>query len=105
MSDDSAPVELEDLLERDASQAASLVAAARRLLSEGRFLDLAALEGRIGALCGRIADMPKAEARRFADFLEALDEELAQLAIDIEARHTLLALERGGTASAYQRLD
>ncbi|MBF0269531.1 MAG: hypothetical protein HQL44_13170 [Alphaproteobacteria bacterium] len=107
----SANPHLEDsaacLLERDASLAASLVGAARRLLAEGRFLDLGALESRIAFLCERIALMPKDEASRFGEFLNSLSGELDALTQDIEARNTLLALERtgGGGAAAYRRLD
>ncbi|CAA6604206.1 hypothetical protein MTBLM1_20328 [Rhodospirillaceae bacterium LM-1] len=96
-----------NMLERDASLAASLVGAARRLLAEGRFLDLGALESRIAFLCERIAVMPKDEASRFGEFLGSLNGELDALAQDIEARNTLLALERtgGSGAAAYRRLD
>lgn len=107
MSQIDSPQDIADLLERDASLAASLVSAARRLLAEGRFLDLGALEARISILCGRIAEMPKDEGRRFAEFLGELNGELAALAGEIESRCDLLALERtgGGGMAAYQRLD
>lgn len=107
MSEPSQPTDINELLERDAGLAASLVAAARRLLTEGRFLDLGALEARISQLCGRISGMPQEEGQRFAVFLSELNEELDVLAQEIEARCTLLALERTGGAgmTAYARRD
>ncbi|MBI5120384.1 MAG: hypothetical protein HZA67_05225 [Rhodospirillales bacterium] len=107
MSEPSQPTDINELLERDAGLAASLVAAARRLLAEGRFLDLGALEARISQLCGRISGMPQEEGQRFATFLGELNEELDALAREIEARCTLLALERtgGSGTAAYARRD
>jgi hypothetical protein len=105
MSVPSQPQDIGERLERDAGLAASLVSAARRLLAEGRFLDLGALESRIAQLCGAIADLPKSEGKRFAHFLTELNGELEALSREIEDRNTLLALERGGSASAYRRLD
>lgn len=105
MSTPAATADIGDLLERDASLAADLVGAARRLLAEGRFLDLGALESRISLLCGRIAKMPREEGLRFAEFLEELNGELATLSQEIEARCDLLAVEQGGSAAAYRRLD
>lgn len=107
MNGASETMDVQDILEQEARQAASLVMAARRLLSEGRYLDLAALEGRVAQFCGRVAKLPKAESQRFRDFLDELHEELSGLAQDIESRCDLLAVEvAGGNAShAYRRLD
>ncbi|MBF0354509.1 MAG: hypothetical protein HQL43_04650 [Alphaproteobacteria bacterium] len=107
MSQGAIEVSLPDPLERDACLAADLVNAARRLLAEGRFLDLGALESRISDLCGRIAGMPKEEGRRFSEFLQEMNAELISLSQEIEARCNVLAIERtaGASTSAYRRLD
>lgn len=107
MSDPMTPQDAQDALEQEASQAASLVMAARRLLSEGRFLDLGALEARVAQFCKHIALLPKDEGGRFADFLDELNGELGALAQDIETRCDRLAVELGGVNanSAYRRLD
>lgn len=84
----------------DLDQVASFVAAARRLLGEGRRVDLSALEGMVRDLCSGIADAPIAEARPLVPELNALLAALELLEADLAARH---AASAGQAVKAYGR--
>lgn len=63
---------------------ASLVFTARRLLGEGRHVDLSALEGKVQEACRDIAALPVPEGRHLLPDLEDLVTALDELAADID---------------------
>ena len=78
----------------------SLIAAARRLLGDGRSLDLGSLERRVGQLCAALRRSPQAATERTHDPLRTMLADLDLL--EDEVRRQLAALARridGATAS------
>jgi len=64
----------------------SLIATARRLLDEGRIVDLKALEDRTRFVCESALQLPAAEAKPLAPALEALMTALDNLTAALTAR-------------------
>lgn len=67
-------------------KAVSLVTAARRLLSGGTMVDLAALEGKVQGICAGIADMAREDGRTLLPLIEKLLSDLDRLAEAIGER-------------------
>lgn len=64
------------VLEMD--KVAAVIATARRLMADGRTVDLAPLEGKIESLCGRVRETPVAQRdgviRAMQSLIKALDD-------------------------------
>ena len=61
----------------------SLVHTARRLLHDGRRVDLSILTDRIGEICTDVARLPEREARTLVPILERLQDALDTLAHEL----------------------
>ncbi|MBE0533411.1 MAG: hypothetical protein IH626_21530, partial [Rhodospirillales bacterium] len=72
------------MLEMD--KVASVIATARRLMGDGRTIDLSTLEGRIDALCARVRKTPPASRDVVARAMENLVRALDDLETAIRAR-------------------
>lgn len=95
-------------LERSIEQAAGLINAASRLISEGRVLDLKGLEGRIARLCRAVAVKPEDEAKSLLPRLEGLLSSLDELGRVVDERRALLSefaeeMPLPAAAAAYGR--
>lgn len=87
------PKSAELLIRTELEKAASLITGARNLMSEGRSIDLSAVEERVRAVTEAIAAAPPATAATFKEHLNVLVEILDTLQTDLEGQH--LALEDG----------
>lgn len=74
----------------------SLVLAARRLLASGTLVDLAAVEERVRAICGRVEVMPRDEGQSLLAAMEGLIARLDQLANDLEEHLRQIGAPQGG---------
>lgn len=81
----------------DLEKAASVIATGRRLLSQGRTLDLSAFEGKVAAACEAVSSLPKEEARPLLPALESLLAALDQLEQDLKSQY---AAHLGGGSPA-----
>ncbi|MEO5375555.1 MAG: hypothetical protein H7840_15010 [Alphaproteobacteria bacterium] len=79
----------------DLDKITSLIATGRRLLAEGRLVDLSALEGMVKGTCADVATLPDEEAR-------ALMFDLQRLYADLEALESDLNAYRDRAPSAEQ---
>lgn len=94
----------------DIEKASSVVATGRRLVAQGRTLDLSALETKVAAACAAIGALPKDDARDLLPALEALLGSLDQLEEDLKSQY---AAHLGGAqpadptraAAVYRRLQ
>lgn len=92
----------------DVDKASSLVSTARRLLGEGRQVDLSALEGKVHDACYGIAALPVHEGRVLLPDLEELMTALDDLTADLTAQFHSMADPRpdaGRVARAYAGPD
>jgi len=64
--------ELAPELANEAEKVAALVSTARHHLTEGKMIDLTALEGKVRAFCEAIAEAPENEARGLKDTVEGI---------------------------------
>ncbi|MBF0562591.1 MAG: hypothetical protein HQL37_11340, partial [Alphaproteobacteria bacterium] len=71
----------------DLVKLASLVATARRLLGEGRAVDLSALPGKVQEVCADVARIAPEEGRLLLDEIESLLSSLDGLAMDLYAHY------------------
>lgn len=99
-----------DEIRLDLEKASSVVATGRRLVAQGRTLDLTALEGKVAAACEAIAALPRDEARAVLPTLEALLAALDALESDLKSQYAA-HLGSGSTtpdatraAASYRRL-
>lgn len=76
-------------------KAASLVAAARRLLATGTMVDLSALEGKVRFVCESIAEMAREDGRILLPVMETLITDLDRLETAIRERHEPFAAQPG----------
>lgn len=83
-----------DDIRQELDKAASVVATASRLLTQGRSVDLAALEGKVAGACEGIAALPADQARTLLPTLEELLTALDTLENDLKAQYA------AGTGSA-----
>ena len=84
MSEPSAGTRADSSLEGEIGKIVSLIAAARRLLAEGRVVDLTALEARVGTLCESIRRAPRNRSGAVTGALKAMIEDLDGLEIDVK---------------------
>ena len=84
---------LEQTIRQELEKAASLITGARRLMAEGRHVDLSAMEERVRRITEAIKTAPDELAVSFKAHLEALLAALDALEHDLESHHA--ALEDG----------
>jgi phage shock protein A len=81
---------------RKIDDSAALIERARRALSQGKPVDLANIEGRIGILCEAIAGLPAREAQDAKTGLVALMDSLNSLSQELESEHARLQQSLSG---------
>jgi len=86
-------IAFEDTIRQELEKAASLITGSRRLMAEGRHVDLSAMEERIRAITEAVQAAPPDVAANFKEHLGALLEALDALEHDLQAHHR--ALEDG----------
>lgn len=72
------------VLEMD--KVAAVIATARRLMADGRTIDLSPLEGKIESLCGRVRETPLAHREKVIRAMEGLIKALDDLETAIRQR-------------------
>lgn len=90
----------EDLIREELEKTASLISGARRLMAEGRHVDLSAMEDRVRAITQAITAAAPEVAARYRDHLEALMQALDALETDLQSHHEAL---QDGLAAIRQR--
>lgn len=80
----------EDLIRQELEKAANLISGARRLMSEGRQVDLGAMEERVRAVNQAVNAAPPEVADGYKDHLLALLEALDVLEQDLQTHHKAL---------------
>ncbi|HEY6335505.1 MAG TPA: hypothetical protein VI113_06420 [Alphaproteobacteria bacterium] len=80
------------------------VDAARRVLADGRAVDLMGLEARVAALCDTIGAQPERVASHYRPRLIALLDEVDRLRSDLEVQRAILARELGTLAARRQAI-
>jgi hypothetical protein len=65
----------------------AVLSTARKLTSDGRSIDLSAVDGRIRKLCATVEALPAAQGRTLAPALSALMAEFDTLAADLSERY------------------
>ena len=101
------PGAAEARIREELEKAASLISAARRLMGEGRNVDLGALGEHMRAVTLAVQGAPKDIAQGFTEHLEALMAALDALESDLETQHRALedgldAIRRREAQGAYQ---
>ncbi len=91
------------------AEASTRIADARRVLAEGRAVDLGDLGERVDAACRDLVGLPAAEAREFQPRLMALYDDINGLAETLKREHDALKRTLGDldarqrAQSAYQK--
>lgn len=80
----------EDTIRQELEKAANLISGARRLMAEGRHVDLSAMEERIRTITEAIQAAPSELASTYKDHLSALLEALDVLDLELKAHHEAL---------------
>ncbi|MBC8159183.1 MAG: hypothetical protein H8E94_07615 [Alphaproteobacteria bacterium] len=83
---------------------ASVIATARRMLDEGKMIDLSALSGKVESLCAMGIGAPPEEREAVARALEELVAALDALAQDIQKQFSAIG-EESGDASRQQAMN
>lgn len=84
------PTDAESRIREELEKAASLISGARRLMTEGRTVELGALEERMRAVSHAVRAAPDAVAQNYKEHLNALMEALDALEADLESQHQSL---------------
>ena len=97
-------------IHEELEKAASLMTGARRLMSEGRTVDLSALEERIKAIHTAVSEAPQGVAQYYAEHLSALMDILDALEQDLEEQRRateegLSGIKRRAAQDAYGPKD
>ncbi|MBL6927591.1 MAG: hypothetical protein ISR44_00335 [Rhodospirillales bacterium] len=87
------------------AKVASVIATARRMLEEGKMIDLSALSGKVEALCAQGISAPREEREAVARALEELVEALDGLAQDLKTQFKALEDEGAESTSRQQALN
>ena len=87
---DTPTVQAESRIREELEKAASLISGARRLMGEGRSVDLGALEERMRAVTTAIRNAPEDVAHPYKDHLQALMAALDALEDDLNRQHRSL---------------
>lgn len=93
MTDNITPSVAETIIREELEKAASLISGARRLMAEGRSVDLSAVEDRVRTITTAFQSAPDVVQSSYKEHLGVLLEILDSLQIDLETRHK--ALEEG----------
>jgi len=75
----------------------SVISTAQRLLTDGKMVDLSALEGKVKTLCERIADADLKDSNEVGNVLRAVLEKLEQLGDELVAQHDSIGGQTAGT--------
>jgi hypothetical protein len=112
MSDPANPPLLssEQVIRQELEKATSLIAGARSLMTEGRSIDLSAVEDRVRIVTESITAAPPEIAASFKEHLKALLDILDSLQADLEEQHSVLesnlnSMKRRMATSAYTPPD
>jgi hypothetical protein len=89
-------------IERELEGATTMVATARRILADGRGIDLAGLDGRVGQICERVRRLPEPAGHRFRPRLLALLDEVDRLGTDLEAQRAVVSRALADLATRKQ---
>lgn len=81
---------VEDTIREDLEKAASLITGARRLMAEGRHVNLNAVEERVRIITETVQAAPPDVAVAFKEHLEALLDAVDAVERDLEAHHEAL---------------
>ena len=93
----------------EANKVVSLIATARKLIGEGKRIDLAALEGKVARLCESVKEAPSGDREELKSAIAAILDDLDRLETELRAR----IVEIGGigdeetalkAADAYNKL-
>ena len=92
MSDKNSPTELsaEQTIRDELEKIAGLITASRHLMTEGRSVDLSAVEERVRIITEAVTEAPPEIASTFKEHLEALFDILNSLQDDLEQSHQTL---------------
>ncbi|OEJ68707.1 hypothetical protein [Magnetovibrio blakemorei] len=90
----------EELIREELEKTASLISGARRLMAEGRHVDLSAMEDRVRAITQAITAAAPKVAAGYRDHLEALMQALEVLETDLQSHHEAL---QDGLSAIRQR--
>lgn len=82
--------DVEALIRGELEKAASLISGARRLMAEGRSVDLSALEDRVRTITAGVQSAPQTVQAAYKEHLEALVDVLNALQNDLESQHKAL---------------
>ncbi|MBF0246781.1 MAG: hypothetical protein HQL36_01710 [Alphaproteobacteria bacterium] len=85
----------ERVLRTELEKTANLISGARRLMAEGRHVDLTALAERMRAIDEAVRAAPAEVARNYAEHLDALMAALNSLEADLDAQHAALKTHYG----------
>jgi len=91
---------IETTIRQELEKAATLITGARRLMAEGRHVDLSAMEERVRTITEAVQAAPDDIATGFKEYLKALLEALDTLERDLETHHN--ALEEGLNAIRHR---
>jgi len=72
---------------QEAEKVASVIAAARRLLGQGKMVDLSALEGKVRALCADVEEAWPAADSPVRKALDAILADIGHLGDELVAQH------------------
>lgn len=81
---------LEQTIRQELEKAANLISGARRLMAEGRHVDLSAMEDRVHAITQAIQAAPTETASTYKGHLNVLLEALDVLERELQAHHDAL---------------
>ena len=93
MTDNAPPKQADEVIHEELEKAASLISGARRLMSEGRSVDLSALEERVRTIAAAVQAAPGDVQDTYKEHLSVLVDILDALQTDLESQHK--ALEDG----------
>ncbi len=88
------------------SKIESLIEGAHRLVTEGRLIDLSALEGKVQSVCEGVLGLQGPEARATIHRLQGLLDTLDGLSMSLQSRYGDMPVmpSHGGAAAAYAQL-
>lgn len=90
MTDNDSPPGAEQIVRAELEKAASLISGARRLMAEGRSVDLSALEERVRTIAAAVKDAPDEVQATYKEHLGALVDVLDALEGDLQDQHKAL---------------
>ena len=93
MTDNGTPADTSAIIREELEKTASLIAGARRLMAEGRSVDLTALEDRVRTIAATVQNAPGEVQEACREHLGILVDILDALESDLESQHK--ALEKG----------